>query len=193
MEWIKWFQQQSTEVRLLLSVSSVLLNAAFVWILWSGPRSENEPLAQGRKAEVGNMMEAESNGVTISGSNNTVSIGQTGGVTAGTYINQAVQPALKLVEEKDFENQDGTHTKVIRVAVASTHTPGRLLMKASGNGVLSGDVNPIDAGIVNFSGGVEHGGYKVAIQAPFGRYDVSVTTTVKTPINLDYAFERIAR
>ena len=42
--------------------------------------------------------------VSVSGNNNVVSIGQTGGVTAGTYINQVPQPQLKLLNQKDLVN-----------------------------------------------------------------------------------------
>jgi hypothetical protein len=51
--------------------------------------------------------------VNITGDDNVVSIGQIGGITARTVINQAVKPELRIVSRQGVDNPDGSHTEVI--------------------------------------------------------------------------------
>lgn len=72
--------------------------------------------------------------VVIQGPGSAYSSGQTGGVTAGTYVNQAPAPEIKLIERKNTQNADGTHTAMVRIAVVSTYMPGQLIMSAEARG-----------------------------------------------------------
>jgi hypothetical protein len=54
--------------------------------------------------------------MNISGDNNVVSIGQTGGVTAGTYVNQVPQPKLQLIDQNDQLNSHNNFYRRGRIA-----------------------------------------------------------------------------
>ena len=62
---------------------------------------------------------------SIIGSGTTVvSIGQTGGVTTGTYINQAVHPEFRVIDERDSVNPDGSFSTLIVARIVAPITPG---------------------------------------------------------------------
>ncbi len=50
--------------------------------------------------------------ITVNGGSPGISVNQSGGVTAGTYVNQAPKPELKTVSEHWTDNPNGTQTYV---------------------------------------------------------------------------------
>ena len=109
-------------------------------------------------------------------------------MTAGTYINEAPAPELKLVSNKNTQNPDGTHTRVIRVEVASPYKPGELILSAETPNIVSGDIHPVDAGTIQFGQTLTAEHYTVTISGPTGRYDLVLKTPKHEIINLRYAF-----
>jgi hypothetical protein len=130
--------------------------------------------------------------VNITGSGNVVSIGQTGGVTAQTYINQVPQPELRLVEQKDEINPDGTHSTTFTVEVASQVTPAFLAIDIAAQGIIGASIMPPPAGGVagimlrNVRRSPTE--YHAELTSPHGRYFVSIQTEGQTPIRLAYQF-----
>jgi hypothetical protein len=127
--------------------------------------------------------------IVIQGPGSAYSSGQTGGVTAGTYINQAPPPDLKMLESKDTVNPDGTHTRVISLGVVSAYMPGQLILSAEAAGIISGDIHPMDAGTLNFSQNLTSERYMVTVNGPTGRYALVVQTKQHEIINVRYAFK----
>ncbi len=132
-------------------------------------------------------------GPTITGSGTTVvSVGQTGGVTAGTYVNQAIMPEFHILSKSDSQNQDGSTTTAINTEVVAPVTPGNLhinigasgledvqIMPPPQNGVSSMEMRNVARSGTSFS---------ADIPSPNGQYEITIRTDRKTPINLDSHF-----
>jgi hypothetical protein len=116
--------------------------------------------------------------ITVGGN---VTIGHIGDVN----INQAPAPELKIVGERMVENK-----KYVTVAVVSPYAPGQLILSAEGDGVTGGDINPLDAGIIQFGHREEPNKVTFYIQSPTRRYDIGITSSKPTaPVNLRYEFK----
>ncbi len=143
--------------------------------------SEPPPITNGEKPPV-----------HVIGNNNVVSVGQTGGVTAGTYINQVPQPELRLIDQKDEINSNGTHTTTFTVEVASQITPAFLAIDIAAQGIISANIMPPPVGGVStmMLRNVRRSptDYHAELTSPRGRYFVSVQTRGQTPIRLSYQF-----
>jgi hypothetical protein len=126
--------------------------------------------------------------VTITGSDNIISVGQSGGVTARTYVNNAPNPELKIESDNDTSNPDGTHTRVVRLRVVSPYAPGQLLLRAEAIGITSGDIHPVDTGQIHFGQELTSDAFSVEVSSPVGRYDLVVNTPQRRPLNIRYAF-----
>jgi hypothetical protein len=148
--------------------------------------------AEAQGAEMTDKSKASDAGVSITGSNNVVSVGQTGGVTAGTYINQVPQPKLELIDQRDNINPDGTHTTTFTVEVVSELTPSFLAIDISAQGILGTQIMPPSQGGVAMMSlrNVRRSqtNYHAELTSPRGRYFVSVHTQGQTPVQLTYQF-----
>jgi hypothetical protein len=127
-------------------------------------------------------------GLNVTGNNNVVTVG----VIAGTYINQAPQPELKLVEQNDVINADGTHTTTFTVEVVSQLTPSFLAIDLAATGILDANIVPPPVGGVStmILRNVRRSStsYHAELTSPRGRYFVTVHTQSQTPVNLNYQF-----
>jgi hypothetical protein len=132
-----------------------------------------------RKKEMGN--------VTINGS--AVSHNQSGGITAGNYINQAPQPELKIVSDANKNNANGTHTKAVRLQVVSPYAPGLMVIVAKAAGLLSGDIHPVTLGHIMAASRIEGDKYIVDVTSPVGIYELAIQTKRHTPVEITYGFQ----
>jgi hypothetical protein len=177
-------QEQLTTMNFsVAAIIGAVAATGLYWVLWQveHPAMAEEPPKTNNPPPV-----------SVSGNNNVVSIGQTGGVTAGTYINQVPQPELKLIEQKDVVNPDGTHTTTFTVDVVSQLTPAYLAIEIEAQGILSAGIMPPPTGGVammqlrNVRRSPE--AYHAEMTSPRGRYFVTVSTIAQTPIKLNYQF-----
>jgi hypothetical protein len=130
--------------------------------------------------------------VNITGGDNVVSIGQIGGITARTVINQAVKPELRIVSRQGVDNPDGSHTEVIKTEVAAPFAPGLLIIQIQANGLKAVSIMPPPTNGVSTMNkrNVRLGSnfYTAEIPSPRGQYDIAVTTERAGDIKLDAAF-----
>jgi rRNA processing protein Gar1 len=117
--------------------------------------------------------------VTINGNDNVVSFGQSGGITAGTYIDQA-KAELKLLGQKDQDNPDGSHTAVFAVGIEAPFTPGKLSIEVHADGLVGVSIlPPAVGGIVTmqkYNVRQTSNSYSTDIPAPSKQYEISVQT-----------------
>jgi hypothetical protein len=186
--WMLWLSSGETSMlqrNLLLGTIGAIAGAAA--LIWVGYAFQGTARAQSvNDAATGKEP------VNISGNNNVVSFGQTGGVTAGTYINQAPQPALKLLGQRDTINADGTHTTTFEIEVVSQLTPAFLAIDIAAQGILGAQIMPPPVGGVSTMAlrNVRRSptNYHAELTSPRGRYAVMVQTSSQTPVKLDYQF-----
>jgi len=129
--------------------------------------------------------------VSVTSNNNIVSVGP-GGVHIGTYVNQAPQPQLKLIDQKDIVEPDGSHTTTFTVEVVSQLTPSFLAIDIAAQGIKNVRIMPPPIGGVSamMLRNVRWSStdYHAELTSPRGRYEVTVQTTVQTPVKLSYQF-----
>jgi hypothetical protein len=186
--WLLWLTNGDTALlqrNLILGFIGGAIGAAgFIWI---GYASHGIARAQ-------NMNENPSakDAVNITGNNNVVSLGQTGGITAGTYINQALQPALKLVDQHDTINADGTHTTTFEIEVVSQLTPAFLAIDVAAQGIIGAQIMspPVGGTSAMTLRNVRRSStnYHAELTSPRGRYAITVQTASQTPVKLEYQF-----
>jgi hypothetical protein len=110
----------------------------------------------------------KASGQTSTTFNGPVSVGPGGaGINNGTIINQAPAPELKFVGERKVENKP-----YLTVMVVSPYPPGQLILTLEGDGVIGADINPLDAGTVQFGHREEPNKVTLYIDRPTGRYEV---------------------
>jgi hypothetical protein len=147
-------------------------------------------LVQSRTSPVDGDMNSKTP-ITINGNNNAVSVGQSGGVTTGIYINQA-KAELKLLGQKDQDNPDGSHTAVFAVGIEAPFSPGKLNIHIQADGLINVSIlPPAVGGIVTmqkFNVRQAANSYSADIPAPASQYEVSVQTKTKGPISVSYQF-----
>jgi hypothetical protein len=136
---------------------------------------------------------ASSAPITITGGDNVVSVGQIGGITARTVtINPPMHPEFRILEKKESNNPDGSHTVDIIGDVASPITPGLLVLQVTAQGLRSVSVMPAPVG--GMSGGTLRNKrqmsnfFSVEVSSPRGQYIISVVTAAPTNVQLDASF-----
>lgn len=72
----------------------------------------------------------------VSGDANVISFNQSGGVTAGTYINQAPETKLEDRGGSQKKNNDGTYTTTAEFEVVSPYPVSNLKIVAKAPGIL---------------------------------------------------------
>lgn len=130
--------------------------------------------------------------VTISGNDNVVSVGQIGGITAKTVINQVVTPSLKILSKQEIDNTDGSHTVIYNTVVDAPFTPGLLFLQVQASGLMSVVIMPPAVGGVStmflrnkrFSTDF----YSAEIPSPNGQYQISIKTAHRADIQLSAKF-----
>lgn len=80
---------------------------------------------------------APQNGTVISGSNNVVSNNQSGGVTAHTFINQAVMPVFKILGQTEKSQPDGSIAVTFTAEVEAQVTPAALHLTVEAAGLIN--------------------------------------------------------
>jgi hypothetical protein len=132
--------------------------------------------------------------VTITGGDNVVSVGQIAGITARTVtvINPPVMPELRMLGRQDADNPDGSHTAVIRTAVAAPVTPGLLIIQIQASGLRNVKIAPPAVGgiaMMTLRNVVRSlNAYSAEIPSPKGEYDISVTTAGSSDVHLAASF-----
>jgi hypothetical protein len=132
-------------------------------------------------------------GVTITGGDNVVSVGQIGGITARVVnINPPMNPELRILGKSEKDNTDGSHTAYIQTEVSSPITPGLLSVQIDAEGILNVSIAPPPTNgfsaieMRNVSRGPSR--FSAEIPSPRGKYDIVVTTRFAVPINLSASF-----
>lgn len=171
-------------VGIVVAIAAAGLSGSLRWV------RTREKIA--KKLMAGDRDEPHLPDVKVGGANNVVSVGQAGGVTAGTYVNQAVQPELRLLEQRDVVNSDGSHTTTFVVEVVAQVTPGVVVFDITADGILNVSIMPPPKGgvaSINRSNVLRsHSHYHAELSAPRGRYIVSVQTGGQTAVKLNYEF-----
>jgi hypothetical protein len=132
--------------------------------------------------------------VNIIGSDNVVSVGQIGGITARvvTVITPPLAPELRILGRQDVENPDGSHTVAIKTQVVSPVAPGLLAIQVQAEGLKSVAIMPPAVGGVStmMKRNVRQGPnfYSAEIPSPRGEYDIGITTERPSGIRLDASF-----
>jgi hypothetical protein len=115
----------------------------------------------------------------------------------GTAIvnNGPPPPKLTVSNETETENPDGSHTTMCILQVEAETAPGHLILQINTEGLLKVGLMPHTEG--NAGGAalalynVQQGDsfYSATINGPSGRYDLSVTRSPKSKINLRASFK----
>lgn len=130
--------------------------------------------------------------VNITGNENVVSIGQQGGITAKTVINQAVAPSLHVLGQQESNGADGSHTVVLTTEVRAPFTPGLLAIQVVASGLRSvGIVPPAIGGVSTImlrNKRTSPNSYYAEIPSPRGQYIISITTEHRTDIQIGAQF-----
>lgn len=175
-----------------VSISGVIGAIAFI-TLSEGLHAIAPAVAQQPSPTAQPTNNALGSGPVITGTGTTVlSFGQSGGVTAGTYINQAVMPQLHVLSQETQPNSDGSVTTVISVRVVAPFTPGRLHIALQADNLIDVSVmTPPVNGISTLSLNDKMLGansFRADILGPHGDYSIFARTQKLTPITLDSHF-----
>jgi hypothetical protein len=77
------------------------------------------------------------------------------------------------------------------VEVASSFSPGNLVIAVKGTSVTNVAPNPLSQGTVSFGSWTNGDVHFVKIQNPFGKYEITVTTTSETEVPyVEFAFNQ---
>jgi hypothetical protein len=114
-------------------------------------------------------------------------------MVSGTIINPPTVPELRILDRKDIDNPDGSHTVVLKTQVASPITPGLLLIQIRTEGLIKAVAiaPPLVEGISmitlrNVRRGPNY--YYAEIPSPRGEYDITITTAQRSNISLAASF-----
>ncbi len=149
----------------------------------------NNPVQKKKSADVSGDKTATPP-VTVSGSDNVVSVGQQGGITAKSVtINPAVNPTLEIKSQTENGNDDGSHTVTLLTEVHSPFTPGLLSIQIAALGLKSVRIMP-SGGEGMMMRNVKQGPsfYSTEIPGPRGQYVITVITESRTDIQLGAQF-----
>ncbi len=129
----------------------------------------------------------------VTGSGTTVvSIGQSGGVTTGTYVNQAVMPELRVIGRSGQRNSDGTYTTTVDVLVVASVTPANVNIQMQAADLLDVRIIPPARNgfaTIRLADVVKtRSSYSANILNPYGQYAFLIRTANETPINLSSHF-----
>jgi hypothetical protein len=125
------------------------------------------------------------------GPGSAVSFGQTGGVTAGTYVNQAPPPELKFVSKDQRLEPGGNVLNEILVEVAAPYPPASLRFEVRAQNLVGGlDVVPQHTVVGLFGhSGTREGMAFATLQNPYGRILLRARTRQLEPIEFTYHFD----
>lgn len=186
--WMLWLSSGDTSMlhrNLLLGAIGAIIGAA--GLIWIGYAFQGTT-----KAHTMNEASPPKEPVNIAGNNNVVSVGQKGGVTAGVYVNQVHQPTLKLLDQHDAINADGSHTTTFEVEVVSQVTPAFLAVDIAAEDIIEIIIRPPSVGGISIMSlkNVQRSSihYHAELSSPRGRYTITVQTGSQTPVKLDYQF-----
>ncbi len=115
----------------------------------------------------------------------------------GTAIVNNGPPPPRLISsnETDTENRDGTYTATCVLQIESEIAPGHLVLQVNTEGLLSVGLIPHvegnEGGASIMLNDVRQGAgfYSATINGPSGRYDLTVTRSRKTRINIGASFK----
>jgi hypothetical protein len=115
------------------------------------------------------------------------SVGQQGGVTAGTYLNMAPEPKWHVeTVQPTRSNSDGTFTHREEIKIDAMSPPGNMLISVSGESII--DFNVIHEGASMIKTWKDGYTRFWLIQQPFGAYWIEVRTTNVTKPNPSIQF-----
>jgi hypothetical protein len=135
----------------------------------------------------------DSSGPVVNGTGTTVtSIGQSGGITAGTYVNQAVLPQLQILSRDSVQNPDESETTIIKTKVVAPVTPGNLHIDVAASGIRHVEIStpPVDGVAMINMNHMSQGpnSFSADIPSPYGEYTITIQTAAKVPISLNSHF-----
>jgi hypothetical protein len=123
--------------------------------------------------------------VVSRGNDNVISVNQSGGVTAGTYVNQAPKPQLKQISSQRARNTDGTYTASSLVEVVSPYPPANLYIQANAEDILDLECISQRPGVRMTGHSGKRPGYCFTnLVSPSGKYMIKVRTQGQTPVDL---------
>ena len=118
------------------------------------------------------------------------SIGQSGGITAHTVIDQAPGPRLRQVRHSEVVMLDGMFESSTVYEIVAPYPPAALRLAAYAEGILSLDVRPQRDGLHLYGHtGRRDDHHFTTVQHPSGHYLVRVVLREKKPITIRYHFE----
>jgi hypothetical protein len=124
------------------------------------------------------------NSLTITGSNNTVTVDHIGDVNVPG-------PELKLSATHGKQESDGSFAAVFDVQIVAPYTPGSLRIEAWAPGITRLDVVPQRTGAAIFGhSGVRPDHAFSTVMQPFGHYKIYVLTKAPTNVEIRYLFDQ---
>ena len=119
--------------------------------------------------------------VTVTGNDNAVSIGQTGGITAHTYINLAPVPGIRVIEERSAKAiaADGTYTHSVFIQVVAGYAAENLIVSAKGPSVVGLQMaptlgGPMSGGYQGYFGDISNHHHFYLLHHPVGKFTVDI-------------------
>lgn len=172
-----------------------VLTAATIVLLWRShdrlevAASEHADAAPERTAKADEAPIVPAQGVNISGSGHVLSIGQTGGVTARTVINQAPAPKLIRLSAVEKNTADGKWEVVLVFAVESPYPVGNLFLGVYCTGIIDMECIPQRTGVsMEGHSGRREGYCFTNLHQAFGTYRLVVRAESRQPVRIEYEF-----
>jgi len=185
--WASMGDQPMLAQRIILIVVGAVIGGCALFAAGEWLRPTLPANAQQDQKAKGDPMASGKNSVSVSGSNNSVSIGHIGDVT----INQAPQPELRISAAESSKNEDGTYTMSAEVEVVSPYPPGSLRLEAWAPGIVSLGAAPQRTGMsMTGHSGVRPDHAFTTLMQPFGKYVITVRTAAPTNVDLRYDFDK---
>jgi hypothetical protein len=157
------------------------------WALWGWTKGQlaDEQLSTEKPKLGEDLVLNRRNTVDVIGDHNDVRIGHVGDV----HINHAPEPELQIVSNIDKVNDDGSHTRVIRLRVLAPYVPGRLQIEANAHNVIDGDIHPVRGGTIMFGSELRPDCFYVSVERPSGEYDLVIKSAAHSVITIRFAFD----
>jgi hypothetical protein len=171
----------------LTGLAALLLAGAVISFIW--PEGKSSESTGGAPS------------ISVTGGSPGISVNQSGGVTAGTYINEAPKPELKTLSEHWTTNGNGTYT-FERVVEMNAPYAGTMPVLITGKGLADASIGGVakrtlpDGNVITISGTGMQTSYMVGkdflsttVQAPAGEYHIKATVTEKDSLKIKLSFE----
>jgi len=172
----------------LTGLAVLLLTGAVISLIW--PESKL-PMP----------MEAAAPSISVTGGSPGISVNQSGGVTAGTYVNTAPKPELKTLSEHWTDNGNGTYT-FEKIVEMNAPYPGTMPVSIAGEGLENASIGGItkrtlpDGNVITTTGGgmqiaqMEGTGFFITtVPTPAGQYLIKATVAQKDSLKIKLSFE----